>query len=281
MKAAGRAQKDMNAAGRAQIMELHSKGKSPAQIKNNYLLTDYGLSEDAVLDIIREAKERNHFQSSEEEEREQVLAIFREAKERPAQGREEKAREQEVKQEEKQEYIGEPARSVRGEGVARPNFSESCADERVLEARVNEVNEVDERPSAEKRIQELEREVESKSSQITVLQQALASLIRRVETLELTKGTQEGKTSALSPPRRKEEPGGRGGGSLRSMAHTAGSPQERGRERERETERETERERERRGGAEFRMLSKHASSLRSSLTVGGGGVGGERYLIYY
>ena len=71
MKAAGRAQKDMNAAGRAQIMELHSKGKSPAQIKNNYLLTDYGLSEDAVLDIIREAKERNHFQSSEEEEREQ------------------------------------------------------------------------------------------------------------------------------------------------------------------------------------------------------------------
>jgi hypothetical protein len=65
------------------------------------------------------------------------------------------------------------------------------------------------------------------------------------------------------------------------VAHTAGSPQERGRERERETERETEKERERGGGAELRMLSKHASSLRSSLTGGGGGVGGERFLIYY
>ncbi len=49
---------DMDAAGRTKIMELHSKGKSPLQIKNNYLLTDYGLSEDAVLAIIREETER-------------------------------------------------------------------------------------------------------------------------------------------------------------------------------------------------------------------------------
>ena len=242
MNETGRAQKDMNAAGRAQIMELHSKGKSPAQIKNNYLLADYGLSEDAVLDIIREAKERNHFQGSEEKEREQVLAIFREAKERPAQGREEKARKQEVKQEEEQEYIGEPARSVRGEVVARPNVSESCAEERLWEARVNEMNQVDERPSAEKRIEELEREVESKSSQITVLQQALASLIRRVETLELTKGTQ-GKTSALSPPRRKEEPGGRGGGCyallrIPQARHKREGGRGRGRQRGRQRKRE-------------------------------------------
>jgi hypothetical protein len=62
--------KGMDAAGRAQIMELHSKGKSPAQIKNNYLLADYGLSEDVVLDIIREAKERKHVQGTEEKERE-------------------------------------------------------------------------------------------------------------------------------------------------------------------------------------------------------------------
>jgi len=48
--------KGMDAAGRAQIMELHSKGKNPAQIKNNYLLGDYGLSEDAVLAIIREGE---------------------------------------------------------------------------------------------------------------------------------------------------------------------------------------------------------------------------------
>jgi hypothetical protein len=48
--------KGMDAAGRAQIMELHSKGKNPLQIKNNYLLGEYCLSEDAVLAIIREGE---------------------------------------------------------------------------------------------------------------------------------------------------------------------------------------------------------------------------------
>ena len=46
--------KDLDDTARAQIMDLHGKGKNAAQIKNFYLLTDYGLTEEVILDIVRE-----------------------------------------------------------------------------------------------------------------------------------------------------------------------------------------------------------------------------------
>ena len=49
--------KELDDQAKRSILELHGKGKNPMQIKNNYLLTDYALSEEAVVAIIREQRQ--------------------------------------------------------------------------------------------------------------------------------------------------------------------------------------------------------------------------------
>ena len=51
------AAKELDDQAKRNILELHAKGKNPMQIKNNYLLTDYVLSEEAVVAIIREQRQ--------------------------------------------------------------------------------------------------------------------------------------------------------------------------------------------------------------------------------
>jgi hypothetical protein len=46
--------KELDEEARDNIIALHGKGKNPAQIKNNYLLVDYALTEEAILGVIRE-----------------------------------------------------------------------------------------------------------------------------------------------------------------------------------------------------------------------------------
>jgi len=42
---------------RANVMALHRAGRTAAQIRNNYLLVDYGLTEESVEAIIREGRD--------------------------------------------------------------------------------------------------------------------------------------------------------------------------------------------------------------------------------
>lgn len=56
--------KDIDDAARAQIMDLHGKGKNPSQIKNFHLLTDYGLTEEVILSIVREGASKKSAASS-------------------------------------------------------------------------------------------------------------------------------------------------------------------------------------------------------------------------
>ena len=51
---ASEATKSMDNAGRQHILALHAKGKNPMQIKNNFLLADYDVTEESIREIIRE-----------------------------------------------------------------------------------------------------------------------------------------------------------------------------------------------------------------------------------
>ena len=49
---------------RANVMALHRRGKTATQIRNNYLLVDYGLTEESIEAIIREGRDELSEQES-------------------------------------------------------------------------------------------------------------------------------------------------------------------------------------------------------------------------
>ena len=58
--------KEVDTEAKSHVMTLHSSGKSAKQIRHNYLLADYDITEEAVLAIIRECQEEAKAQALED-----------------------------------------------------------------------------------------------------------------------------------------------------------------------------------------------------------------------